>query len=245
MADFPCSLIEFQRRFADEGACASYLADARWPDGFRCPDCGHPKGWELATKAFTWECAGCGKQTSVTAGTVIQMKLPLTVWFWAAYLMASQPNGIAALQLQKQLGLGSYKSAWLLCGKLRRATVAPDRAPLSGLVEIDETTIPFRTKADPPEDGQGRSTDGKMLVAVAVEVHDGGPGRLRLAPIADFSARKLLHAFIKTNVAPGATAKTDGWSGYPAADQTGSKGISHFEYVADRLRKLRSSSSSW
>ena len=70
MADFPCSLIEFQRRFADEGACASYLADARWPDGFRCPDCGHPKGWELATKAFTWECAGCGKQTSVTAGTV-------------------------------------------------------------------------------------------------------------------------------------------------------------------------------
>ena len=56
-------------------------------------------------------------------------KLPLTVWFWAAYLMATHSNGIAALQLQKQLGLGSYKSAWLLCGKLRRATVAPDRAP--------------------------------------------------------------------------------------------------------------------
>ena len=158
MADYPCSLIEFQRRFADEGACASYPADARWPDGFRCPDCGHPKGWELATKAFTWECAGCGKQTSVTAGTVMHgSKLPLTVWFWAAYLMATHSNGIAALQLQKQLGLGSDKSAWLLCGKLRRATVAPDRAPLSGLVEIDETTIPFRTKADPPEGGQGRS----------------------------------------------------------------------------------------
>ena len=87
MADFPCSLIEFQRRFPDEGACASYLADARWPDGFRCPACGHPKGWELSTKAFTWECAGCGKQTSVTAGTVMHgSKLPLTVWFWAAFL---------------------------------------------------------------------------------------------------------------------------------------------------------------
>ena len=226
MADYSCSLIEFQRRFADEGACASYLADARWPDGFRCPDCGHPKGWELATKAFTWECAGCGKQTSVTAGTVMHgSKLPLTVWFWAAYLMATHSNGIAALQLQKQLGLGSYKSAWLLCGKLRRATVAPDRAPLSGLVEIDETTIPFRTKADPPEGGQGRSADGKMLVAVAVEVHDGGPGRLRLAPIADFSAASL-HAFIKTNVPPGATAKTDGWSGYPAAP-----GVTHDPHV--------------
>src|SRR5512133_2470587 len=82
MAEFPRSLIEFQRRFPDEGACASYLADARWPDGFRCPTCGDDKGWELATKAFTRECAGCGKQTSVTAGTVMHgSKLPLTVWF--------------------------------------------------------------------------------------------------------------------------------------------------------------------
>src|SRR5512133_1033123 len=116
MIDFPHSLIEFQHGFPDECACAAYLADARWPDGFRCPDCDHDKGWELSTKASTRECAGCGKQTSVTAGTVMHgSKLPLTVWFWAAYLMATHSNGIAALQLQKQLGLGSYKSAWLLC----------------------------------------------------------------------------------------------------------------------------------
>jgi hypothetical protein len=84
MSDFPRSLIEFQRRFPDEKACAAYLADARWPDGFRCRECGHDKGWELATKAFTFECAGCGKQTSVTAGTVMHgSKLPLTAWFWA------------------------------------------------------------------------------------------------------------------------------------------------------------------
>src|SRR5512132_365699 len=151
-----------------------------------------PKGWELATKAFTWECAGCGKQTSVTAGTVMHgSKLPLTVWFWAAYLMATHSNGIAALQLQKQLGLGSYKSAWLLCGKLRRAMVAPHRTPLAGLVEIDETVIPHRTKTDPPAGGQGRSANGKMLIAGAIEVHDGRPGRVRLAPIADFSAASL------------------------------------------------------
>src|SRR6266511_3779131 len=75
MADFPRSLIEFQRRFPDEKACAAYLAEARWPNGFRCPDCGHDKGWELATKAFTWECALCGKQTSVTAGTVMHASM--------------------------------------------------------------------------------------------------------------------------------------------------------------------------
>src|SRR5512132_3632229 len=178
MIDFPHSLIEFQHGFPDECACAAYLADARWPDGFRCPDCGHDKSWELSTKAFTRECAGCGKQTSVTAGTVIHgSKLPLTVWFWAAYLMATHSNGIAALQLQKQLGLGSYKSAWLLCAKLRQAMVAPHRSPLAGLVEIDETVIPHRTKADPPAGAHGRSAEGKMLIAGAVEVHDGGPRR--------------------------------------------------------------------
>jgi len=217
MADFPRSLIEFRRRFPDEEACAAYLADARWPEGFRCPACGHDKGWELATKAFTFECAGCGKQTSVTAGTAMHgSKLPLTAWFWAAYLMATHSNGIAALQLQAQLGLGSYKSAWLLCAKLRRAMVAPGRSPLAGLAEVDETEIPLRTKDDPVAGGGGRSHAGKMLVAGAVEVANGAPGRLRLAEITDFSAPSL-HGFIAANVASGTTIRTDGWSGYPGA----------------------------
>ena len=82
----------------------------------------------------------------------------------AAYLMATHSNGISALQVQKQLGLGSYKTAWLLCAKLRRAMVAPDRPPLNGLVEIDETEIPQRSKDDPPEGGLGRSGQGKMLL---------------------------------------------------------------------------------
>src|SRR5512140_2159465 len=200
MIDFPHSLIEFQHGFPDECACAAYLADARWPDGFRCPDCDHDKGWELSTKAFTRECAGCGKQTSVTAGTVMHAsKLPLTVWFWAAYLMATHSNGIAALQLQGQLGLGSYKSAWLLAAKLRRAMVAPGRALLAGLVEVDETTIPLRRNDEPPAGGHGRSHQGKMLVAAGVEVHDGGPGRVRLGAIPDTSAESL-HAFVRANV---------------------------------------------
>ena len=83
MTDFPRSLPEFQGRFPDEAACVAYLATARWPDGFRCPACGHGKGWELSTRPFTWECAGCGKQTSVTAGTAMHgSKLALTVWFF-------------------------------------------------------------------------------------------------------------------------------------------------------------------
>ena len=214
MADYPRSLIAFQRRFPDEAACAAYLFARRWPQGFRCPACGDSRFWQHRAKRFTYECRACHRQTSVKAGTVLQSsKLPLTVWFWAAFLMATHSNGMSALQLMSELGLGSYKTAWLLAAKLRYAMVAPGRDALQGLVEIDETAIPFRTADEPVMGGQGRSHQGKMLVAGAVEVHDGKPGRIRLAVIADFSAQTL-HAFTAAHIAPSATAKTDGWSGY-------------------------------
>ncbi len=105
-------------------------------------------------KAHTFECSRCHRQTSVTAGTILHgSKLDLTTWFWTAYLMATHSNGISALQLQKQLGIGSYRTARLLATMLRRAMVDPDRAPLSGLVEVDETSLPFRTKRDPVAGG--------------------------------------------------------------------------------------------
>lgn len=226
MSDYPRSLLEFQQRFADERACADYLIETRWPEGFVCPACGSAKGWALETKAFTFECAGCHKQTSVTAGTIMHgSKLSLTVWFWAAYLMASHSNGISALQLQKQLGLGSYKSAWLLAAKLRIAMVVPGRSPLKGLVEADETTFPCRSKKDPMTGGGGRSAQGKLLIAGAVEVENGEPGRIRLAEIKDFSATSL-HGFLADNLAKDATAKTDGWAAYP-----GAKDINHEPHV--------------
>jgi len=230
MPDFPTSLIDFQRRFLDKAACAAWLFEARWPAGFRCPACAHEKGWPHGGKPFTYECAACGKQTSVTAGTIMHgSKLSLTVWFWAAYLMATHSNGISTLQLQSQLSLGSYKSAWLLCAKLRRAMVAPGRALLSGLAEVDETELPLRGKDDPVTGGGGRSGQGKMLVAGAVEVADGVPGRIRLAKISDFSA-KSLHGFVAANMSPGATIKTDGWSAYP-----GAPGVDHDPHVVGKM----------
>ena len=144
MPDFPTSLGDFQRRYPDEAACAAWLFTTRWPAGFRCPACAHEKGWPHGGKPFTFECAACGKQTSVTAGTIMHgSKLPLTAWFWAAYLMATHSNGISALQLRNQLGLGSYKSAWLLGAKLRRAMVAPGRSALAGLAEVERDGNPL------------------------------------------------------------------------------------------------------
>lgn len=219
MTPVPGSLIAFQQRFPDEAACAAYLAAVRWPHGFICPRCGKSKAWPLQTKAWTYQCAGCGRQTSLTAGTLLHgSKLPLTLWFWAAYLMATHSNGISALQLHHQLALGSYKTAWLLCAKLRAGMVAPGRSLLCGLVEVDETEIAYRRKDDPPAGGGGRSHQGKILIAGAIEVADSGAGlgRIRLAEISDYSANSL-HAFLAAQLAPGTTAKTDGWSGYPGA----------------------------
>ena len=143
--------------------------------------------------------------------------------------MATHSNGISALQLQRQLAFRSYKTAWLLCAKLRRSMLAPDRSLLTGLVEVDETEIVCRSKNDPVTGGGGRSHQGKILVVGAVEVQDGGPGRIRLSQVADYSSASM-HAFLAANLASGATAKTDGWSGYP-----GAAGITHDPHVIGKM----------
>src|ERR671927_929686 len=212
MGELPRSLPEFEARFPGEAACARWLLARRWPDGFRCPACGHDKSWEPARERLTVQCVACERQVSVTAGTVLHgSHLGLRTRFLAAWLMATHRNGISARQLWKQLGLGSYKSAWLLVRKLRRAMVDPEREPLAGLVEVDETGLPFRAKGEPAR--PGRSHDGKLLLAGAVEIKGKGPGRVRLAVIEDYAAASL-GGFVAGNVAAGSTVVSYDWPGY-------------------------------
>ena len=214
--DRPPSLQQFMATFPDDAACADWLARRRWPNGFVCPACSRCKGWKLEAKPWTWECAACGRQTSPTAGTMMhRTHLPLRTWFLAAHLVATHSNGISALQLQAKLGIGSYKAAWLLLHKLRRAMVDPERDPLEGIVEVDESSIAYRTKDDPVGGGQGRSAEGKILIAAAVETIPGGKaGRIRLTTIKDYSAATL-QRFVADNTVVGATVMTDGFSAYP------------------------------
>lgn len=110
----------------------------RWPDGPVCPQCGHRKG--IAIRRALWRCEACRHEASVLAGTIFQdSKLPLTVWFRAMWQVTSQKNGISALGLQRALGLGTYRAAWSMLHKLRRAMVRPARERLCGIVEVDET----------------------------------------------------------------------------------------------------------
>ena len=164
------TLTEFQANFPDEANCAAFLFKQRWPEGFVCPACGGGRAASLRSRAHTYECLACGRQTSITAGTAMhRSKLPLTVWFWAAHLMATHSNGMSALQFEAQLGI-TYRTAWLLAQKLRRSMVDPEREPLEGVVEVDQAEIPFRADDsffDPIK-------SGKILVAGAVEVVDRG-----------------------------------------------------------------------
>lgn len=208
--DYPRTLMELERRFSDEEACRAYLFALRWPHGFECPRCGGDSAWPM-TRGL-WLCGACRSQVSVTAGTIFQdSKLPLTVWFRAMWQVTSQKNGMSALGLQRVLGLGSYKTAWAMLHKLRRAMVRPGREQLRGVVEVDETYW-----GGEEEGVRGRGAVEKALIAVAAEAVPGRPkaiGRIRLRHIPD-TKRVTLHAFIAQAVEPGSHVITDGFSSY-------------------------------
>jgi transposase-like protein len=104
--DCPRDLRELEARFSTEEACREYLSQLRWHDGFQCLRCGGAKNWPKSEDLV--RCAGCDYQVSVTAGTVFQdSRLPLTLWFRAAWCVTSQKNGVSAMGLQRVLGLRS------------------------------------------------------------------------------------------------------------------------------------------
>lgn len=218
MEDYPRTLDEFEKRFAAEEACRDYLAQLRWPEGFRCPRCGHDHGWPVGRLLI--ECAGCHRQTSVTAGTIFQdTRKPLQTWLRAIWWVTSQKYGASALGLKRILGLGSYQTAWTWLHKLRRAMVRPGRDRLSGAVEIDETYI---GGLDEGRKGRPRAGDSrKALVVIAAQKDGRGIGRVRMRRIRRASAEELT-SFVRNAVEPGSTVFTDGWNGYA--------GLSKLEY---------------
>src|SRR5262250_210784 len=231
---FPKTLRQFQTDFATEKACQQYLTACRWPDGFRCPRCGHERSYELVNQG-RHQCAQCRHQVSVTSGTVLhRTKIPLTHWFWAAYLMTTDKRGVSALLLQRQLGLSCYETAWMLLHKLRRAMVNVAREPLHGEVEVDETWI----------GGEQAGLRGSRqlkerraaLVLVAVERRGRGSGRVRMKVIPDFRGKTIV-PFLRQNVSSGSTIYTDGLQSFEGLTEAGFKHIARTQPLRSALRK--------
>ena len=210
------TLAEFEQRFATEGACRAYLARLRWPTGFCCPQCTTSGSW--TTTRCLLMCRRCGYQASVTAGTIFhRTRLPLQDWFRAMWWMTDQKHRPSALGLQRLLGLGSYRTAWLWLQKLRHAMVRPGWDRLGGQVEVDETYL------GAVEAGAGRRhLRNKALVAIAAQIDGKGIGRIRLRRIPAASTSPLV-AFVKHAVKPGSVVITDGWEAYAGLKQEGFK----------------------
>jgi len=217
MKEYPMTFDEFTTQFATEEQCRKYLYQLRFQEGYKCPKCGHSKAWPKGDMLF--ECAKCGRQTSVIAGTVFQgTRKPLRLWFIAIWWVTTQKNGASAMGLQRVLGLKSYTTAWTWLHKIRTAMVNPNRTKLSGVVEVDETYI-----GGQENDGKrGRGTDNKSIVVIGVELLKGKNqlGRVRMKVVPDAS-KESLQGFITENVERGSTVITDGWSSYASIVKSG------------------------
>ena len=226
MDEYPMTFDEFVKNFSTEEQCRNYLFKLRWPNGFRCPKCNGESYWCIGNVLY--ECSRCKKQTSVIAGTIFQdTRRPLKTWFTAIWWITTQKNGASAEGLQQVLGLKSYETAWAWLHKIRTAMVHPNRAKLSGRVEVDD----FYIGGEEHDGSTGRGTGNKILVVAAIELQDNGKlGRVRLGVVSDASKESLLD-FIKSNIEAGSTIITDGWSSYASLP---SEGYEHEVYIQNK-----------
>lgn len=214
MEDYPRTIGELEARFGTEQACREYLFALRWPEGFVCPRCGGDRAWPVGKVLL--QCVACDYQVSVTAGTIFQdTRKPRILWFRAVWSVTSQKTGASALGVQRVLGLGSYRTAWVWLHKLRRAMVRPGRDRLTGRMEVDETYV-----GGPEEGVPGRAAEDKALVVIAAQEDGRRIGRIRMRRIPDASSQSL-HGFIEDSIEPGSVVHTDGWQGYRGLEGRG------------------------
>ena len=216
----PVSIAEIFIKFSTDEQCLNYLEKMRWPDGIvRCPTCGDKEikrvTRESASKnkrAWFYLCLNkdCHQQFSPTSGTLFaDSHLPLITWFHAIGLMLNAKKGISAKQLQRDLGIGGYKTAWYLNHRIREAMAETNPQPLGGIVEIDETYVGGKIH------GQGMKFAKKQKKVVVGAVQRGGKLRLRHVPDARIDT---LSGFVKATLSPEVERViTDEHKAYPAA----------------------------
>jgi len=197
------SLVEWQKRFGTENACAKALEKVRWPDGFQCPVCGSQKHSMIETRKL-FQCSKCRHQVSLTADTLFHAtKVPLIKWFWAIYLMASDKGGISALRLSKHIGI-SWNSARSMLKKIRTAMAHRDSIyRLGNLIEFDDTYVGGKRAGK-----RGRGAGGKRPVLVAVETREKGAGFVAMQAVNTVSGATV-QPFLSHHLKPGQNVRTD------------------------------------
>ncbi len=225
------SIPAFLSRYGSEAQCVEALVQARWPDGFVCPQCGHSHASRFERgRQHLWQCARCRVQTSLTAGTpMADTKLPLQVWWLAIYLVSQAKNGVAALELARQLGV-CYRTAWLIKHKVMSAMADRERSRrLDGEVQIDDAYLGGE-RAGGPGQPQWRN---KVPFIAAVSLHQGRPRYLRLDVVSSFR-RSVVHTWAQQALAPGTHVVSDGLTAFTGV---GWAGLTHDAIVTGSGRK--------
>lgn len=201
------SMSEFFERYGTEVQCESALTNARWPQGFVCPHCSASSAVSFRLHGKPgWQCRACGKQTTLSAGTIFHSsKLPLRVWFQAMFVLTQAKNNVAALELKRILGV-SYPTAWLVKHKLMEVMSERESTrKLEGVVQVDDAYLGGKH----PGGKRGRGSENKTAFVAAVQTRDGYPQFMRLDPVEGFTA-KSVRAWAAKALAPDARVISDG-----------------------------------
>jgi transposase-like protein len=216
----PISLAEIFIKFSTDDQCLDYIEKMRWPDGVvRCTVCGNDKIVKVERKAdsknrrkwfYLCQEKTCHNQFSPTSGTLFaDSHLSLLTWFHAIGLMLNAKKGISAKQLQRDLGIGGYKTAWYLNHRIREAMGTGDIPKLGGIVEIDETYVGGKVSGK----GQVYARKQKQVVMGAIQ----RGGELRLQHVTGATVGNF-REFIEATVSEDAErVMTDQHRAYPAA----------------------------
>ncbi len=209
------NLIQLVEQFSNEKAARSYLEGLRWPDGVQCPRCQSKKVYRILDRD-QFDCDSCRYQFSVTVGTIFKdTHLPLWKWFLGVYLMVESKKAMSANQLKRTLKI-SYKTAWYLCHRIRKAMEETNREMLKGTVECDETYIGGKRR----HVGSGY-LGNKTMVLGAIE--RGGHVHLKVETHKKPS-KKVLHAFVTQTIADEAERiMTDDCKGYVGIEDEDTK----------------------
>jgi len=206
------SFQEFCELFPSEEACREKLFEVRWPKGFVCPKCGaNVCGYHEKKKIY--QCKKCRHQTSLIAGTVMEhTRLPIRVWFWAMFIMATDKRGSSATYLSTALKI-RYKSAWLLLQKLRSAMGHRDaRYLLEGIVEFDDAYF-----GGPGAGGKrGRGTNKAKVLTALSKDEAGKPKFLKMRVVPNLRG-PTIGKFTKAAIAEQSTIETDAYRSYRKA----------------------------
>lgn len=174
---------QFQREFRTERACVDRLFKLRWPDGYRCPKCGH-SGYSFHSTRRLYQCGRCKYQASVTAGTIFhKTRTPLVLWFWMIFIMTRQKSGVSMLSLQGMLGVKTYKTVWAMSHKIRKAMEDRDsQYQLTGLVETMRASL---KSTKPTSAGKKPNDQSSVIVKVENRGNTAGLAMMRHVPRKD------------------------------------------------------------